>query len=913
MLVLITILIVSLFLVVSQPSVPAESVSDQPFLVGVEIGWEANVTECKAVIDEVKNYTNLLVLAHSAIMGDEVSLNETCDYAYDAGMYLLVWFGTQLRAYHSSTSPDSVPYYTFLWAMKAKERYGDRFLGAYFKDEIGGRKLEQGNKLEVRYPFFQPCYKDFADDFVRSSSREMDVFSYIAPYMNFSMFIADFGLYWFDYKVGYDVVLAEFAKNNSRPMQVALCRGAAQLQNKDWGIMITWEQEEPPYIVSAHKLYNDMVFAYNSGAKYVVVYDSWSDEHTNSSLTVDHLDALKNFWEYMQQNPEKHGSLKADTVLVLPEAYGFGFRNPRDTIWGYNTADNWTEKMYYDVYGLLDEYGSSLDIVYSDPEFNDALAKCYSTVLTWTFGSDADNYPVVNLDTGIGYSTIQEAVNAFVTYDGHTILVKAGVYTENLYIGKGISLVGEDKETTVISGDNNNTAITIFGDGVNVTGFTIRNGGNTTTGIGGGIHLYATDNCNISENIVTANNFGVYLENSGNNTLRNNRIFDNVYNFGVSGISLSHYVNDVDSSNTVDGKPILYWINEHDREVPSDVGYVAIVNCTGMTIKNLHLSNNYNGLLIVYTQNSVLTDNTITNNWEGLRFDLSSDNVLSGNSMHNNEYNLLINGKLPNDFGTTNAIDGKSIIYWIDQHNKVVPSNAGYVVLIDCTGITVKNLQLSNNLQGVLLINTRNSTITQNTITNQINGIELELSHNNTITNNFIDTNSNAGINLESSDSNSFAGNTITGNEAGIYFNSSSGNSIYRNNITANNYALQFLINFDLDGSSNNTINENNVTLNQFYIDIEPYLNANNTIYHNNFINNTNQLVDYYSPIYSERQNSWDNGSEGNYWSDYEEIYPNATELGDSGVWDTPCPINHMDVDNFPLVQPFPIPSFLSP
>jgi nitrous oxidase accessory protein NosD len=103
---------------------------------------------------------------------------------------------------------------------------------------------------------------------------------------------------------------------------------------------------------------------------------------------------------------------------------------------------------------------------------------------------------------------------------------------------------------------------------------------------------------------------------------------------------------------------------------------------------------------------------------------------------------------------------------------------------------------------------------------------------------------------------------------------------------------------------------------------MEPYANANNTFYHNNFIDNTIQLDDSYigpyptltySPILSDPGNSWDNGSEGNYWSDYETKYPDATELDSSGIWNTPYSVIYLGMDNFPLVHPYPIPSFPSP
>jgi len=232
--VLVTILVVSLFVVVSQLSVPVQSVEEELFYVGVEIGWRANATECKAVIDKVKNYTNLLVLAHSSIMCDEAGLNETCDYAYDAGMYILTYFGSQLNSPYNNEVPDRVQYYPFMWAMKAKERYGDHFLGAYFDDEPGGNVLERGRTPIAIGSGSPRSYGEAASSFVQSSSKSMELLSYFGQQYGFSLFVSDFGLYWFDYKAGYDVVLAEFVKNHSRPLHLALCRGAAKVQNKDW-------------------------------------------------------------------------------------------------------------------------------------------------------------------------------------------------------------------------------------------------------------------------------------------------------------------------------------------------------------------------------------------------------------------------------------------------------------------------------------------------------------------------------------------------------------------------------------------------------------------------------------------------------------------------------------------------------
>jgi len=117
-------------------------------------------------------------------------------------------------------------------------------------------------------------------------------------------------------------------------------------------------------------------------------------------------------------------------------------------------------------------------------------------------------------------------------------------------------------------------------------------------------------------------------------------------------------------------------------------------------------------------------------------------------------------------------------------------------------------------------------------------------------------------------------------------------NSIFGNNIANNGYGIC------LGYSSNdNSIFGNNIANNSLGI----YLtgSSNNVIYHNNFVDNARQVYSW------ESVNVWDDGAYGNYWSDYEEIYPDAQELDGSGVWDTPYAIDAANRDNYPLVNPW--------
>lgn len=97
------------------------------------------------------------------------------------------------------------------------------------------------------------------------------------------------------------------------------------------------------------------------------------------------------------------------------------------------------------------------------------------------------------------------------------------------------------------------------------------------------------------------------------------------------------------------------------------------------------------------------------------------------------------------------------------------------------------------------------------------------------------------------------------------------------------------------NNSYNNTINGCTFYRNKLGLNIS-YFSNNNLIYQNNFIKNR-------KPAYDECSNQWDNGTNGNYWSDYKDVDGNS-----DGIWDHPRSIPGGDnKDRYPLVNPFKI------
>lgn len=227
--------------------------------------------------------------------------------------------------------------------------------------------------------------------------------------------------------------------------------------------------------------------------------------------------------------------------------------------------------------------------------------------------------------------------------------------------GAGYVLQGTGNSTGIFLQDTQNVVIknlTIkgFSRGVWFTwGLSIDQGAknniitnNTITNNTYGINCALfTSNNTIIENSITNNEYGIYIAYSPNNLLRNNRLSGNRYNLWVDCLLSnqgSAFINDIDASNTVDGKPVYYWAGEKDKTVPSDAGYVALVRCFNITVQGLNLSQNGQGVLMVETNNSMVTGNYIAENNYGIAlfgmYAPCTNNTVANNRMIENIKNI---------------------------------------------------------------------------------------------------------------------------------------------------------------------------------------------------------------------------------------------------------------------------------
>jgi parallel beta-helix repeat protein len=319
--------------------------------------------------------------------------------------------------------------------------------------------------------------------------------------------------------------------------------------------------------------------------------------------------------------------------------------------------------------------------------------------------------------------------------------------------------------------------------------------------------------------------------------------------------------------------------------------------------------------------------------------------------------------------GDTYTFTGNITNYTIEvQRSNIVLDGAEYtlqgngtgkgIVLTNTTNVTIKNVALRNLRMGIYLNQSSSNTITQNDITSTEVGVFLDSSSNNDIDKNNITGNSQgivliefsnynniaenritengfSGILLEfannhTSDYNNIVGNNVTSNGVfGMRISSSSNCRIEGNNIANSEYGIElsgsackynglvgnWIINCSRYGIAiggdvnHNTIVENTIAISQIGVDI--FASNNNEFYRNNFIQNTIQVNNGYvednNISIGASKNTWNHGSEGNYWSDYK-----GTDSDKDGIGDTPYVIDADNTDRYPLTKPIGLPEIMS-
>jgi parallel beta-helix repeat protein len=402
------------------------------------------------------------------------------------------------------------------------------------------------------------------------------------------------------------------------------------------------------------------------------------------------------------------------------------------------------------------------------------------------------------------YPTIQAAVNAAST--GDTIIVRDGTYTENVNVNKCLTIRSQNgADLTIIQAANSGDHVfDVSISYVTLQGFAIKGANGFPAA---GISLYPGGHCNVLDNVIINNTTGIYVRNSTYNFISRNTINSNYW-----GIELGSGYNNI-TENTI------------------NYNHVGILcSGSGNSIDRNFFSDNLEYAIHVYYYNS--TNHTITANT------MSENGIkLEGDITQVTSHNI----------ATTNSVNGKPVYYYKDRDGESIPSDAGQIILANCTNIIIKDQHI-----------------------NRINHSSLS-----------------GAIDILYSSQCLIEDNCVQGS-IGLY---NSGNNILNSNTVV---AIKFS-----SSSNNNTITYNTT-------DVINVLSSTNNVIYLNYISATSNHSSASGNFWNspEKKTYTYNGRAyanylGNYWNDY-----TGSDYDGNGIGDTPHP-KDSDSDYYPLMQPF--------
>ncbi len=208
--------------------------------------------------------------------------------------------------------------------------------------------------------------------------------------------------------------------------------------------------------------------------------------------------------------------------------------------------------------------------------------------------------------SGLGnYTRIQDAIDN--ASEGDSVFVYSGWYTENILINKSIVVRGQDKNTTIIVGDNGSEIIKIRDCQIELSGFTIQNYNGTNIM---GMEIIGCWSSHIHDTIVKSCDIGMLISDTESSRISHNT-FLNCHN----GLYLGIIGNVTISWNSIEGN-----------------GNGSGIECFLSTLFRNYfirnsISNNVNGMYLAVTSLTVIKENNFIGNQQPAFFISSFFNI----------------------------------------------------------------------------------------------------------------------------------------------------------------------------------------------------------------------------------------------------------------------------------------------
>jgi hypothetical protein len=198
-----------------------------------------------------------------------------------------------------------------------------------------------------------------------------------------------------------------------------------------------------------------------------------------------------------------------------------------------------------------------------------------------------------NVNTSLSYATIQQAVDAPETSDGHTIIICRGIHHENVVLNKTLKIIGEDKRLTVIDANFSGSPFYISADNAVIQNLTVKNSGKYFPS--SGIFVDA-DSISVLDSIVTDCASGIYFYHSNSSNVYGTEVNQCIFGLWLDHASLNN----------------------------------KVVGC------NVSLNSQYGMYAGVFSDDNVFTFNNVSSNLCGLGFSNASNNIVFNNNFMEN-------------------------------------------------------------------------------------------------------------------------------------------------------------------------------------------------------------------------------------------------------------------------------------
>ena len=310
----------------------------------------------------------------------------------------------------------------------------------------------------------------------------------------------------------------------------------------------------------------------------------------------------------------------------------------------------------------------------------------------------------------------------------------------------GIDVYGEECSVT------NNTCSDNGEDGLNLYKFDSGTAsGNKCENNGGrGIYCYYTSSARITDNFCSNNKDSGIIVLTGdsvlleNNSFKDNQAYDiliwdstmidlgsnilSAQGLGLRGHQLKDFeTHSISTDNTVEGKPVRYLKNEVDITVPGGAGQVILVACSRVTLKDEELPSRGMAVLVSFSDNITISGNKFLDCFESAVFLKKSENcTITGNSFQDatvgielelSRYcslskntmkgcGIVITSWNPEEWNshtidTSNSVNGKPVLYLKGRVGESVTGDAGQLIMVDCTNISVDQQVFSATSIGI--------------------------------------------------------------------------------------------------------------------------------------------------------------------------------------------------------------------